>query len=72
MRITEKIINPCGDCEKRHVGCHSKCEMYKQYIEDRKNFKEAYIKSLNLEYTSYARESRTKMLHSDKINGKKR
>jgi len=72
VRVTARIINPCGDCEKRHVGCHSECELYKQYAEDRKRFKEAYIKSLNFEYTSYARKNRTKMLHSEKINGKKR
>ena len=21
-------INPCGDCTKRHIGCHSKCKEY--------------------------------------------
>lgn len=22
---------PCKDCEKRELGCHSKCEKYKEY-----------------------------------------
>ena len=26
---------PCKDCEKRHVGCHSSCEDYIAYSENR-------------------------------------
>lgn len=24
----------CFGCEKRHVGCHSECEEYKEWLED--------------------------------------
>lgn len=30
MRDTDKSV-PCYGCDKRHVGCHSSCESYKEY-----------------------------------------
>lgn len=27
---------PCKDCADRHIGCHSKCEKYKAFDEERK------------------------------------
>lgn len=26
---------PCMDCDKRHLGCHSVCEQYKQFVEEK-------------------------------------
>ena len=26
-----KIVAPCKDCPDRKLGCHSKCEKYKEY-----------------------------------------
>lgn len=28
-------LSPCKDCEKRHPHCHSECEEYAAYREDR-------------------------------------
>lgn len=25
------IINPCKDCPRRYLGCHSKCKDYKEF-----------------------------------------
>lgn len=50
--------NGCKDCQDRHVGCHSNCESYKEYLDDlkqRKNIiKEA--RKDNKEYRSYKRD----------------
>lgn len=29
------MIAPCKDCHDRKVGCHSVCEKYKQFSEER-------------------------------------
>ena len=26
----------CKDCDKRHLGCHDKCEAYQQYKDERR------------------------------------
>lgn len=26
---------PCMDCDKRHLGCHSVCEQYKQFVKEK-------------------------------------
>ena len=31
-----KIVAPCKDCERRHVGCHSECDDYDKYIKIKK------------------------------------
>lgn len=36
--ITPKVEPPCMDCPDRVVGCHSKCDKYKEYSQTlRKN-----------------------------------
>ena len=31
------MINaPCKECKERNVGCHDKCEIYKDYTKERK------------------------------------
>lgn len=27
---------PCKDCTKRHVGCHSECNEYCKFVEERR------------------------------------
>ena len=55
------LQSPCFKCDKRHIGCHSKCEKYKSYKDCVEEFKsnqapytlgDAYIfaKSLNSHY----------------------
>lgn len=43
-----KPMSPCKDCEKREVGCHSKCAKYMKFFHDSELFRnkiheEAYI-----------------------------
>ena len=26
-----RITAPCKDCKDRHIGCHSDCELYKEF-----------------------------------------
>ena len=35
----------CKDCTKRHIGCHAKCEKYKQDQEKRRKEKEQIKKA---------------------------
>ena len=31
---------PCGKkCDRRHAGCHSKCERYQQYVKDNEAYR---------------------------------
>jgi len=30
------LVSPCKDCQNRHPHCHSECDPYKAYDEDRK------------------------------------
>lgn len=47
-----RLVPPCKGCGKREVGedrktgCHSHCELYKQFQEASKRNKEEYRKSL--------------------------
>lgn len=61
-----KIVPPCKGCGKREVGedrktgCHSHCELYKQFQEASKKNKEEYQKSLILEKYQDAMIKKTK------------
>ena len=48
----------CKDCKDRHVGCHSNCEIYKEYtreLEEKKHMiKEA--KNKDREYKNYKKK----------------
>ena len=39
-----KVNAPCKDCEKRHVGCHSTCEPYIKFAQERNELNEAQDK----------------------------
>lgn len=36
------LVNSCKDCQKRHIGCHGKCETYKAAKEELEK-KKAYL-----------------------------
>lgn len=36
---------PCKNCNDRHIGCHSKCEAYKEYTVQVKAVNEAEYNS---------------------------
>lgn len=29
-------VSPCKDCDNRHIGCHSECEIYTAFASGRK------------------------------------
>lgn len=39
------MIYPCKDCQKRQMGCHSKCEDYAVMLEETKAAREAKRKA---------------------------
>ena len=42
------ISSPCKNCEKRHIGCHSKCNLYIDYKKElAKIKKEEMIEKIN-------------------------
>ena len=46
--ITEgKIVYPCMGCTKRKIGCHGKCEAYKQAAAANLKVNQAYKNSTN-------------------------
>lgn len=40
---------PCYECEDRSVGCHSKCEKYKQWAEERREVNAKITKERNID-----------------------
>lgn len=34
------MVAPCKDCAKRELGCHSRCDKYKEYEEERRQIRE--------------------------------
>lgn len=52
---------PCKDCEKRNVGCHSRCEEYQKYSAERHeiNRKKMQESISNSDYV-YARRRKVK------------
>lgn len=63
------VIKCCKDCEKRHVGCHAKCEQYNSerntIIKERGSLKKdttvfagrAYATAKNFNYSSLSGRS---------------
>lgn len=47
-----KPIAPCKDCEIRELGCHSTCELYKDFDLANARYKEAKREALKKEYGS--------------------
>ena len=43
------MFAPCRDCENRHVGCHSDCEKYKEFVIANEERKEAIRKGKEMD-----------------------
>lgn len=41
---------PCKGCEKRHPGCHDKCDDYQEFAEERKQIRERRNQLNNVHY----------------------
>ena len=60
---------PCKDCRNRHMGCHSVCDSYAEWVEYRKELKEKN----NIENETSVRSFRINNIYrSIKRKGKKR
>jgi len=57
---------PCKDCQNRHMGCHSECEAYNQFVKDNEKVKQArsdYLRSykqFNELHRGFTRECKRK------------
>lgn len=45
---------PCKDCEERHLGCHSECKRYLEYLNEHKEIMAA--EKLRRKNTYYSKE----------------
>ena len=46
---------PCKNCDRREVGCHGRCELYREFTERHKSEKSQKLQENNV--TSYFIES---------------
>ena len=61
--FNNKYNQSCRDCEKRHVGCHSKCDSYKKEKELRVQETQGLIKEHNSQIIGiYAERGRKRRL----------
>ena len=35
---------PCKECTERHLGCHSTCDSYQEYVKEREIYREERLK----------------------------
>lgn len=49
----KKSKSPCYQCEKRYVGCHSKCEEYISFSKENEEYRENLHKQNRLEHGFY-------------------
>lgn len=47
------MTTPCYGCEQRTCGCHSKCERYMEYKDERERAKK--VKDVDAVYLGYAK-----------------
>ena len=43
---------PCRDCEKRNIGCHSKCSLYKEWAKENEKLRKERYEKTRAEYLS--------------------
>lgn len=43
---------PCRDCDKRTIGCHSKCEQYKEWAKENEKLRTERYERNRAEYLS--------------------
>ena len=60
------MSNPCKDCTKRVVGCHSTCKDYKDWKEEQVKRRDTIFKNKRKEM--YYRSAATTKLHRKKRN----
>lgn len=53
---------PCKDCEKRHVGCHGRCEKYQEYY--KANQERLKQKAHDIDADQYALENTMRIRRS--------
>ena len=51
---------PCRECPDRYVGCHSKCDKYKEYADELHKIREARATTLAGEDYEVARTRKAK------------
>lgn len=54
--IANKRKCPCKDCDKREMLCHTKCQGYKEFIEERQANKKAYAEFKSKVNGQYVRD----------------
>ena len=52
--------SPCKECQNRHVGCHSKCEEYLTFADERKRIQEVINKEKSFVDIHAERQKRRK------------
>lgn len=60
------LTAPCENCNKRHLGCHADCKVYKAYTDELKRLREETHR--NKEFSGYrcevfAKQERYKRNH---------
>ena len=38
------MTSPCYDCKQRTVGCHSKCDLYKEFTQELERVKQVRLR----------------------------
>lgn len=59
LRSRSVMRTPCKDCEDREIGCHGKCDKYRDYhsriLDDRRKMLNAYVPEKQAEADCCAR-----------------
>ena len=64
-----KEDNPCYGCQKRTVGCHTKCDAYHKYVADReaeKAAKKEYLANFGFDQYGSEKAKRLKKLKRER------
>ena len=58
--------SPCMECKERKFNCHSNCDKYKSFIEEKQ--RENVVRRSTLEKTSLFYDARRNRVRRDKYN----
>ena len=64
------LSSPCKDCVDRTVGCHSTCDKYKQFADERKEYVRK-VKACKRKEREYMEVKQTSIYKSLRNSGKK-
>lgn len=53
---SDKDKSPCTECTERYLACHSKCERYLTWLENKREKKRKISESLNPKHSHYFKE----------------